>query len=122
MKMPQSTGMGTFMCALSYVPDSNVVNVFINGTHRRDEVEVKGYLFHLSCLWQHSMLLPVIMYHEHMQNAELFRKLLNEKVVDVEQDAGYVVTGRVTPLDMEPAGSVFPNYYSENNFFGTREI
>ncbi|KAI9797187.1 MAG: hypothetical protein M1833_005596 [Piccolia ochrophora] len=99
LKFPQSFHAGSYMIALSYDPNSRVTKAFLHAASKSERERISASLNASSSLWQHPLLVPVILFENHLQNAERYLLALSDKVTDMEADTGYVVAGRLALTD-----------------------
>ncbi|KAA6409106.1 MAG: hypothetical protein FRX48_07450 [Lasallia pustulata] len=99
LKFPQSQYAGFYMVSLTYTPATQTTNALIIGAMPIQKRWIIDNIEHSVYLWQHPLLLPCILFNNHLQNTQHYCPVLGGKIVEVEGDTGFVQAGRLTWAD-----------------------
>lgn len=85
--------------SLTYTPATQTTNALIIGAMPIQKRWIIDNIEHSVYLWQHPLLLPCILFNNHLQNTQHYCSVLGGKIVEVEGDTGFVQAGRLTWAD-----------------------
>ena len=107
MKVPQKIQIATYVLSLSHNLSTGWTTAFINGNYvlaasdgREDKSstiseQIRALIIATPTLWADPLLLPTILLKNYKNRAEIFTRMLDDQVVNLEHSIGVTFAGRL---------------------------